>query len=72
MVEEIKNIMVSGEKYSNYYPIVVCRRNYPSRWEKMNIPMHCLDFALNPQFYDAKYLVAQAPGGVGSKSSKSR
>lgn len=34
----------------------------------MNIPMHCLDFALNPQFYDAKYLAAQAPGGLARKA----
>lgn len=23
-----------------------------SRWDKMNIPMHCLVFALTPRFYD--------------------
>ncbi|KAL2901118.1 RNA-binding protein MRN1 [Bienertia sinuspersici] len=32
-----------------------------SRWEKMNIPMHCLGFALNPFFYDSNYLQTPAP-----------
>ncbi|XP_074304319.1 uncharacterized protein LOC141639034 [Silene latifolia] len=35
-----------------------------SRWEKMNIPLHCLGFALNPHFYDANYLKTPAPGGL--------
>ncbi|XP_074299373.1 uncharacterized protein LOC141630454 [Silene latifolia] len=35
-----------------------------SRWEKMNIPLHCLGFSLNPHFYDANYLKTPAPGGL--------
>ena len=35
-----------------------------ARWEKMNIPMHCLAFALNPRFYDPLYLQTPAPGGI--------
>ncbi|XP_074366422.1 uncharacterized protein LOC141707260 [Apium graveolens] len=34
-----------------------------SRWEKMNIPVHCLGFALNPYYYDTNYLQFPAPGG---------
>lgn len=30
----------------------------------MNIPMHCLAFALNPRFYDPLYLQTPAPGGI--------
>ncbi|KAL6573184.1 hypothetical protein OROMI_012800 [Orobanche minor] len=32
-------------------------------WEKMNISMHCLGFALNPCYYDNNYLQSPAPGG---------
>ncbi|XP_063935480.1 uncharacterized protein LOC135147056 [Daucus carota subsp. sativus] len=39
-----------------------------SRWEKMNIPMHCLGFALNPFFYDVNYLNSPAPGGEPRRS----
>lgn len=39
-----------------------------SRWEKMNIPMHCLGFALNPFFYDSKYLETPAPGGEARRA----
>lgn len=34
-----------------------------SRWEKMNIPVHCLGFALNPYYYDTNYLQSPAPSG---------
>ncbi|KAL8156125.1 hypothetical protein AgCh_001281 [Apium graveolens] len=34
-----------------------------SMWEKMNIPVHCLGFALNPYYYDTNYLQFPAPGG---------
>ncbi|KAL2926313.1 Zinc finger BED domain-containing protein 1 [Bienertia sinuspersici] len=39
-----------------------------SRWEKMNIPMHCLAFALNPYYYDANYLQIPAPGGEARRA----
>lgn len=28
----------------------------------MNVPMHCLGFALNPYFYDINYMQSPAPG----------
>ncbi|KAL2923287.1 Zinc finger BED domain-containing protein 4 [Bienertia sinuspersici] len=37
-------------------------------WEKMNIPMHCLAFALNPYYYDANYLQIPAPGGEARRA----
>ncbi|KAF8405303.1 hypothetical protein HHK36_010206 [Tetracentron sinense] len=33
------------------------------RWEKMNIPLHCLAHALTPKYYDLDYLQLPAPGG---------
>ncbi|KAL2929586.1 L-seryl-tRNA(Sec) selenium transferase [Bienertia sinuspersici] len=39
-----------------------------SRWEKMNIPMHCLAFALYPYYYDANYLQIPAPGGEARRA----
>ena len=33
----------------------------------MNIPIHCLGFALNTRFYDANFLKIPAPGGVEKK-----
>ena len=37
------------------------------RWEKMNIPLHCLGFALTPRFYDPLYLKSPAPGGLSRR-----
>ncbi|KAL6530098.1 hypothetical protein OROMI_028743 [Orobanche minor] len=34
-----------------------------TRWEKMNILMHCLGFARNPCYYDNNYLQSPAPVG---------
>lgn len=37
----------------------------------MNIPIgliHCLDFALNPRFYDLEYLTRLALGGMERKA----
>ncbi|KAK8553256.1 hypothetical protein V6N13_024322 [Hibiscus sabdariffa] len=39
-----------------------------SRWEKMNITMHCLGFTLNPFFYDSKYLNVEALGGIARRA----
>uniref|UniRef100_A0A803LFV4 HAT C-terminal dimerisation domain-containing protein n=1 Tax=Chenopodium quinoa TaxID=63459 RepID=A0A803LFV4_CHEQI len=41
-----------------------------SRWEKLNITMHCLGFALNPFFYDTNYLQSPAPGGEPRRAPK--
>jgi len=39
--------------------------------EKMNIPMHCLGFALNPRVYDANFLKIPTTWGVKRKPPKS-
>ncbi|KAE8681194.1 putative lipid-binding protein AIR1 [Hibiscus syriacus] len=33
----------------------------------MNIPLHCLGFALSPRFYDTRFLETLAPGGIQRK-----
>ncbi|XP_023732478.1 uncharacterized protein LOC111880296 [Lactuca sativa] len=50
--------------YASYYQQVKIILN---RWEKMNIPLHCLGFALNPRFYDRQYLQKMTPGGMKRK-----
>lgn len=65
MLGEIRDIMVDGkhaEEYSLVEDIIL------ARWEKMNIPLHCLGFALTPRFYDHRYLAMPAPGGTNRKS----
>jgi hypothetical protein len=39
-----------------------------NRWSKMNIPLHCLAFALCPKFYDTEYLKTPAPRGIPRKA----
>jgi hypothetical protein len=38
------------------------------RWEKMNIPLHSLAFALSPKYYDKRYIEMPAPGGFVRKA----
>jgi hypothetical protein len=33
-------------------------------WEKMNLPLHFLAYALCPKFYHRQYLNTLAPGGT--------
>ena len=66
MLGEIKDVMMKTEKYATMYPEI--EKIVLSRWEKMNIPMHCLGFALTPRFYDIQYLAKLAPGGTVRKS----
>ena len=59
MLGEIKDVMrvhKYGDAHSDIEAIVL-------RWEKMNVPMHCLGFALSPRFYDTTYVNTPAPGG---------
>ena len=65
MLGEIKDVM-QDNTFSSYYPQI--ERIILSRWEKMNIPLHCLGFALNPRFYDRQYLQKMAPGGMQRKA----
>ncbi|KAF2315478.1 hypothetical protein GH714_039842 [Hevea brasiliensis] len=61
--EEVENIVaITKPLYEQMEAIVV------ERWAKMNIPMHCLGFALTPRFYDHHYLETPAPGGVPRKA----
>ncbi|KAF2302566.1 hypothetical protein GH714_037795 [Hevea brasiliensis] len=65
MLGELKDIMTNNkykDSYEQMEAIVV------ERWAKMNIPMHCLGFALTPRFYDHHYLETPAPGGVPRKA----
>ncbi|KAL9689223.1 hypothetical protein QQ045_033657 [Rhodiola kirilowii] len=65
MIGEISDIMKN-----NKYTIHAEKMNeiLVARWEKMNIPMHCLGFALNPFFYDINYLRSLAPGGTDRRA----
>ena len=65
MMGELRDIM-SINKYSAYYPTM--KEIIVTRWEKMNVPMHCLGFALTPRFYDPHYLAIPAPGGTTRKA----
>lgn len=61
MLGEIKDAMEGG-KHRDMYPVI--QKIVEERWEKMNIPLHCLGFALTPRFYDPRYLSIPAPGGT--------
>ncbi|KAL9690375.1 hypothetical protein QQ045_010773 [Rhodiola kirilowii] len=65
MIGEISDIMKN-----NKYTVHAEKMNeiLVARWEKMNIPMHCLGFALNSFFYDINYLRSPAPGGTDRRA----
>ncbi|XP_023767978.1 uncharacterized protein LOC111916547 [Lactuca sativa] len=65
MLGEIKKVMMES-MYASYFPQV--EEMVLKRWEKMNIPLHCLGFALSPRFYDTHYLDKLAPGGIRRKA----
>lgn len=63
MVGEIKDIMTKDdnphkENFVEVESIVI------GRWERMNLPLHCLAYALCPKFYHQEYLNTSAPGGT--------
>lgn len=67
MLGSIKDVMTKDdnphkEDFSEAESIV------PARWEKMNIPLHSLAFALSPKFYHPKHLQEPAPGGYIRKA----
>ncbi|KAF7112909.1 hypothetical protein RHSIM_RhsimUnG0179600 [Rhododendron simsii] len=46
---------------------VVCdliHKRVVARWDKMNIPLHCLAYVLVPKYYTNSWLSNPAPGGV--------
>ncbi|KAK9057621.1 hypothetical protein SSX86_022457 [Deinandra increscens subsp. villosa] len=65
MLGEIKEVMENGV-YALSYPKAV--DIITTRWNKMNIPLHCLGFALTPRFYDTRYLQMKAPGGLDRRA----
>jgi hypothetical protein len=67
MVGEIKDIMTQDDNpHKLDYPEV--EEIIMDRWEKMNIPLHSLAFALNPKYYDQRYIEKPAPGGFVRKA----
>ncbi|KAK1368727.1 hypothetical protein POM88_034819 [Heracleum sosnowskyi] len=65
MLGEITDVMKNNHHASDFPQM---QEILVQRWEKMNIPMHCLGFCLNPHFYDASYLRVEASGGVTRRS----
>lgn len=47
MLGEITDVMKNNQHASDYQKM---EEILVKRWEKMNIPMHCLGFCLNPHF----------------------
>lgn len=63
MLGEIKDVLTMQDNpHKQDFPVV--QKIILSRWEKMNVPLHCLAFALCPRFYDLDYLNKPAPGGL--------
>jgi hypothetical protein len=63
MVCEIKDIMTKDDNphkdnFVEVESIVI------GRWERMNLHLHCLAYALCPKFYQQQYLNTPAPGGT--------
>ncbi|KAF5938334.1 hypothetical protein HYC85_022593 [Camellia sinensis] len=61
MLREIKDIL-KNNKYSDAYTQI--EAIVLGTWEKMNVSMNCLGFALSPQFYDSTYVSTHAPSGT--------
>ena len=60
MLGEIKDVLKSNNKHEDTYPQI--ESIVLTRWEKMNVPMHCLGFSLSPRFYDSTYVSIPALG----------
>lgn len=58
MLGEIKENLTGREDM-----YVVLEDKVLSRWNKRNVPLHCLAYALTPKYYDEEYLQLPAPGG---------
>jgi len=43
------------------------RKTVEKRWEKLNIPLHCLAYVLTPKYYHISWLSTPAAGGGGKK-----
>jgi hypothetical protein len=67
MVGQIKDIMAKDdnlhkEDFLDVESIAI------GRWERMNIPLHCLAYALCPKFYHQECLNKPAPGGTSRQA----
>jgi len=67
MVGEIKDIMTQDDNphkrdYSEVEEIIM------ACWEKMNIPLHSLAFALTPKFCDPRHIEKPTPWGYVRKA----
>jgi hypothetical protein len=67
MLGEITEVM-TNEDYPHSEDFPKVNDIIINRWSKMNIPLHCLAFALCPKFYDTDYLKTPAPGGIPRKA----
>ncbi|WOH15059.1 hypothetical protein DCAR_0934593 [Daucus carota subsp. sativus] len=65
MIGEIGDVMNHNKHHADYEKM---KEIMIKRWEKMNLPMHCLGFALNPFYYDVNYLKSPAPGGESRRA----
>ncbi|GFY93295.1 hypothetical protein Acr_08g0016910 [Actinidia rufa] len=52
LTDNAANCKVAGKEIEKIETIIL------GRWEKMNVPMHCLGFALSPRFYDSAYIAS--------------
>ncbi|KAK8557666.1 hypothetical protein V6N12_009895 [Hibiscus sabdariffa] len=76
LLESIKEVRFSNvlqvvTDNTSYYDYVKMKEVLVSRWEKMNITMHCLGFALNPFFSFTIlniYLNPEALNGVARRT----
>lgn len=58
MLGQIKDILSTDQVvYNLIHKLVV------ERWDKMNIPLHCLAYVLVPKYYTNAWLLKPAPGG---------
>ena len=56
---QIKDIVHNNDP--NLYKLIrdcVC-----IRWDKLNVPLHCLAYMLTPKYYSTSWLGQPAPGG---------
>ena len=66
MLGEIKDALKNHIYESSYNEIEAI---VLGRWEKMNVPIHCIGFALSPKYYDMAYVSTTAPGGITRKKN---
>jgi hypothetical protein len=63
MVGEIKDIMTKDDN-PHTDDFVEVESIIIGHWEKMNLPLHCLEYALCPKFYHQQYINAPALGST--------